>query len=68
MIFAKYFKNDVVCYQGDSGGPLAAHDRVIGLVSFGMIRCADGVPDVFTRVSAYLSWIKNIMNNNGFLD
>ena len=51
--------------QGDSGGPLVADDQVIGIVSVGFIWCASGVPDVFTNVSAYLSWIKKIMNDNG---
>ncbi|RQM27441.1 hypothetical protein B5M09_010318 [Aphanomyces astaci] len=54
------------CY-GDSGGPLVAHPYLdtnlslsqivlVGIVSFG-VKCADGVPDVFTRVSATATFI-----------
>ena len=49
--------------QGDSGGPLLAANRVIGITSF-MLKCANGYPDGFTRVSAYLDWIKGTINNN----
>ena len=51
--------------QGDSGGPLVANNKVIGIASF-VKPCAEGKPDVFTRVSAYLSWIKKIMDDNKF--
>lgn len=47
--------------HGDSGGPLIAGSdgkaSLIGLVSWGA-PCARGVPDVYTRVSAFLPWIK----------
>ncbi|XP_063243344.1 trypsin-1-like [Bacillus rossius redtenbacheri] len=49
--------------QGDSGGPLLYEARPgkveqIGIVSWG-IGCAEqGVPGVYTKVSAYLNWIK----------
>ena len=49
--------------QGDSGGPLVADNKVIGIASF-VEPCALGVPDVYTRVSAYLSWMKKIMDEN----
>ena len=49
---------------GDSGGPLMAPTRtgppysLVGVVSFGAIRCGEGgVPSVNTRVSEYLDWI-----------
>ncbi|GJQ80523.1 hypothetical protein Trydic_g12414 [Trypoxylus dichotomus] len=44
--------------HGDSGGPLVqASDFVqVGIVSFGF-PCAQGYPDVYTRVSSYSSWI-----------
>ena len=51
---------------GDSGGPLVATTpsgpRLVGLVSFGLsspfILCAEkGFPGVFTRVSAFLSFL-----------
>ena len=47
--------------QGDSGGPLTREEQggartLVGLVSNG-IGCAAGKPGVYTRVSAYASWI-----------
>ncbi|RWS03603.1 trypsin-1-like protein [Dinothrombium tinctorium] len=49
--------------MGDSGGPLVWYDRsgratVIGVTSFGPPTCAQaGIPTVFTKISAFLSWI-----------
>lgn len=48
--------------SGDSGGPLVATSAkgrryLVGLVSYGRLACAQA-PAVFTRVSAYRSWIK----------
>uniref|UniRef100_A0A8C0HGF8 Peptidase S1 domain-containing protein n=1 Tax=Chelonoidis abingdonii TaxID=106734 RepID=A0A8C0HGF8_CHEAB len=50
--------------QGDSGGPLVCQIRrekweVHGVVSFGPIGCkVENKPSVFTRTSAYISWIE----------
>ncbi|KAG5312051.1 TRIM2 protein, partial [Pseudoatta argentina] len=44
--------------HGDSGGPLVADNEQIGVVSWG-IPCAKNQPDVFTRVSTYLTWIND---------
>ncbi|KAK4872916.1 hypothetical protein RN001_014945 [Aquatica leii] len=44
--------------KGDSGGPLISGNVQIGVVSWG-IPCALGVPDVFTSVPSYRSWITN---------
>lgn len=46
--------------NGDSGGPLvqASDLAQLGVVSFG-IACAQGAPDVYARVSSYVSWIQN---------
>ncbi|NXW66411.1 MCT1A protease, partial [Eurystomus gularis] len=43
--------------QGDSGGPLVCNKVAQGIVSFGY----DTPPGVYTRISNYLPWIKNIM-------
>jgi Trypsin len=46
--------------SNDSGGPLINASReLVGIVSSGGQSCApDGVPGVYTRVAAYLPWIK----------
>ena len=50
--------------RGDSGGPLMVPTEsgppfsLVGVVSFGAVRCGNGgVPSVNTRVSEYLDWI-----------
>ncbi|KAL6265053.1 hypothetical protein P5V15_005144 [Pogonomyrmex californicus] len=48
-------KREGAC-NGDSGGPLVANGTQIGIVSFGT-PCALGYPDVYTRVSKFISWI-----------
>lgn len=45
---------------GDSGGPLIANNKIIGISSFARI-CALGYPDGFTRVSKYVDWINQVM-------
>uniref|UniRef100_A0A3Q4H255 Zgc:154142 n=1 Tax=Neolamprologus brichardi TaxID=32507 RepID=A0A3Q4H255_NEOBR len=57
-----------VC-QGDSGGPLVCQDKigdpweVHGITSFGPIGCImNKKPSVFTRSSAYIPWITNLMS------
>ncbi|XP_044275995.1 elastase-1-like [Varanus komodoensis] len=52
--------------QGDSGGPLLCQNgrdtwEVHGVVSFGPVGCQlQNKPTVFTRTSAYISWIEAI--------
>lgn len=53
--------------QGDSGGPLNCQNSdgswaVHGIVSFGSSAGCNypKKPSVFTRVSAYISWINNV--------
>nr|XP_006988637.1 granzyme B-like [Peromyscus maniculatus bairdii] len=49
-------------FQGDSGGPLLCNKVVAGIVSYGH---KDGsAPRVFTRVSSFLSWIKETMKRS----
>lgn len=69
--FKQYVRDSVVCTtnqkssgacHGDSGGPLVDttnpdSKELIGIVSWG-IPCAQGFPDVFTRVYTYLDWIQ----------
>ncbi|KAJ8687274.1 hypothetical protein QAD02_023068 [Eretmocerus hayati] len=53
--------------SGDSGSPLIRTNEegkpeVIGIVSWGITPCgSEGAPSVYTRVSAYNSWIESIM-------
>ncbi|XP_063070463.1 granzyme B(G,H)-like [Engraulis encrasicolus] len=47
--------------QGDSGGPLVCNTKVQGIVSFTLPDCLTKDPQVYTRTSAFLPWIKKIM-------
>ncbi|XP_054837605.1 serine protease 57-like [Eublepharis macularius] len=48
--------------SGDSGGPLICGNRVHGIVSFNGKRCGDRrFPDVYTRISKYISWVHEVM-------
>jgi len=55
----------IFCLQGDSGGPLV-YDingvyNLVGVVSFGHASgCESGWPTVYSRVTAYLSWIASV--------
>lgn len=56
-----YYSNIVISliatsFQGDSGSPLVVNGTQVGIVSFGR-PCAIGYPDVYTRVSSFISWI-----------
>lgn len=50
------------CY-GDSGGPLVCDDKLAGIVSYGLLPCARGIPDVYTRPSQYTDWINKVINS-----
>lgn len=77
QIFGSFKRNTMVCAdagkaktcQGDSGGPFTYYDKgvqkVIGLVSFGAVGCANNFNTVGTCVSAYLDWIQ--ANGAGYL-
>lgn len=55
------FASQGVCY-GDSGSGLLVNNEVIGVVSRGILPCARGYPDIFTRVSEYADWIESYIN------
>ncbi|CAF0905030.1 unnamed protein product [Rotaria sordida] len=54
--------------QGDSGGPLMYNNNgqwyLSGVVSFGTDCALPNYPGVYTRTSAYLSWIQSKINSN----
>ncbi|XP_053901160.1 cathepsin G-like [Malaclemys terrapin pileata] len=50
---------DKASFSGDSGGPLVCDEVAHGIVSFG--KKNGSPPRVFTRVSAYVPWIKKTM-------
>lgn len=65
------FRRSVVCVEGeerrstcsgDSGGPLVTpNNSLIGLTSFGSAKgCEVGATQVFTRISQYTKWIKEV--------
>ncbi|XP_040317664.1 LOW QUALITY PROTEIN: serine protease 57-like [Herpailurus yagouaroundi] len=48
--------------SADSGGPLVCRNRAHGLVSFSGLWCGDPkTPDVYTQVSAFVSWIQDVV-------
>jgi trypsin len=40
----------------DEGGPVVANGQLIGAISWGII-CAQGFPDVHSRISEHRDWI-----------
>ncbi|KAL2725896.1 transmembrane protease serine 9-like [Vespula maculifrons] len=56
--------------KGDSGGPLVSLNafgqaEIIGIVSWGLFPCGGkNAPSVYTRVSAYITWISWLMLNH----
>ncbi|XP_076388903.1 trypsin-like [Megachile rotundata] len=56
--------------KGDSGGPLVTKNafgeaEVVGIVSWGLFPCGGkNAPSVYTRVSAFVTWIAVIMLNH----
>lgn len=53
--------------NGDSGGPLIqvinGKKMLVGLVSWGENGCKATMPNVYTRISTYVDWIKTNMQN-----
>uniref|UniRef100_A0A671SGD0 trypsin n=1 Tax=Sinocyclocheilus anshuiensis TaxID=1608454 RepID=A0A671SGD0_9TELE len=50
---------------GDSGGPLVCGNTAVGVTSFGDPDLCNSpeLPEVYTKISAYLQWIKSIIGN-----
>ncbi|RXN20381.1 granzyme B(G,H)-like protein [Labeo rohita] len=59
------FHNDILLLKGDSGGPLVCGDTAVGVTSFGDPKICNSpdLPEVYTKISAYLPWIKSITGN-----
>ncbi|CAF1200473.1 unnamed protein product [Adineta ricciae] len=62
QLCAQVVKPNIDTCAGDAGNPLMVYTPsrqwiVVGLVSFGIL-CDGQYPSVYTRVSAYLDWIK----------
>lgn len=55
--------NNISSLQGDSGGPLVCDNVAVGVVSFNNNKICDypNVPNVYTDISKFLSWIKPIL-------
>lgn len=55
--------NNIFSSQGDSGGPLVCDNLAVGVVSFNNYKICDypNVPNVYTDISKFLSWIKPIL-------
>ena len=54
--------------KGDSGGPLMFLDersqfRIVGITSFGTIRCDSSVPGVYTNVAFFKDWIETTIRD-----
>jgi trypsin len=47
-----------LCY-GDSGSGLTTQGFLVGIVSRGIAPCAQGFPDVYTRITVFISWINS---------
>lgn len=48
--------------QADSGGPLISKQRLlIGVVSTGLGCARPGLPGIYTRITAYLSWLQKVI-------
>uniref|UniRef100_A0AAR2LSY0 Peptidase S1 domain-containing protein n=1 Tax=Pygocentrus nattereri TaxID=42514 RepID=A0AAR2LSY0_PYGNA len=66
--WGNYFSesNMMCCFlQGDSGGPLVCNNIAVGIVSFFENGNCDKptVPNVYAKISQFLPWIKEIIND-----
>uniref|UniRef100_A0A4W6E552 Peptidase S1 domain-containing protein n=1 Tax=Lates calcarifer TaxID=8187 RepID=A0A4W6E552_LATCA len=66
VCFLFFHKKCFSSSQGDSGGPLVCNGIAVGVVSFNKYRNCNypDVPNVYTDISKYLTWIKQTLNKN----
>jgi secreted trypsin-like serine protease len=54
----------LVMFQGDNGGALVIRRNnawtQIGIYSFGLNGCANNNPAAYTRVTSFLTWIRDV--------
>ena len=69
MICAGFEEGGKDSCQGDSGGPFVCMEGqtpvITGVVSFGRKCALPGIPGVYARVTPYLDWIKQHMEDPG---
>lgn len=62
------FKSDGASCQGDSGGGMflksGKQRSLIGVCSYGLADCQNWAPEVYTKVSFVLDWIKKVMDGD----
>lgn len=69
MLCAGHMRGGRDTCQGDSGGPLAQRSSsgsyvLVGITSFGRGCARPNTPGVYTRVSNYVDWIQETIQNN----
>ncbi|XP_048037325.1 mast cell protease 4-like [Megalobrama amblycephala] len=68
---ALYSVSQMICVYGhggscfgDSGGPLVCGNTTVGITSFGAQHCnSPALPNVYTKISAYIQWIRTVTGN-----
>lgn len=50
--------------MASGGSSSKQQQQLVGIVSYGSYTCAQGKPDVYTRVSSYLPYISAILNQD----